>query len=120
MGVSALYTERALYTMNNKLLCGKPVVSMPIQDVIHLYGEQELVQIAATVPEFIAAIEAAFDQGNSQEWLRRVDYGLDQTSWDCTWSDMKQLLDTFISRPDRVANNKVTVRQKDETKCSTI
>ena len=99
---------------------GKPVVSTPIRDVVHLYGEQELVQIAATVPEFVAAVETAFDQGSSQEWLRRVDNVLAQNSWDCTWSDMRQLLDTVISRPNLVSNEKKMAWQKDETICSII
>lgn len=90
---------------------GKPVVSTPVRDVLYLYGDQHLVHIAATVPEFVAAVESALDQGNSQEWLQRVDSLLATNSWDCTWGDMKQLLDTVISG-DYLANDDNSIAGK--------
>ncbi len=73
---------------------GKQVVSTSIRDVVRPYAEAGLVRIADTVPEFIAAVEAALsEQNRPAEWLARVDAFLAQTSWDRTWSEMNQLLE---------------------------
>ena len=69
------------------LAAGKPVVSTPIRDVIHPYGEKELVQIASTAQEFVAAIEKAL-QPPDKAWLSAVDTCLSAISWDKTWNDM--------------------------------
>lgn len=39
------------------LAAGKPVISTPIRDVVRPYGEQNLVSIARTAEEFVAAAE---------------------------------------------------------------
>lgn len=77
------------------LAAGKPVVSTSIHDVVRPYGQLDLVRIADTVAEFVAAAEAAMNE-NSSEWLLRVDAFLAQTSWDRTWADMMQLVDSAI------------------------
>jgi glycosyltransferase involved in cell wall biosynthesis len=74
------------------LAAGKPVVSTSIRDVVRPYGEQGLVQIADTVPEFVAAIESAMQLRQDANWLQRVDEFLSHTSWDQTWADMMQLV----------------------------
>ena len=80
------------------LAAGKPVVSTPITDVIRPYGEMDLVRIAGTPEEFIAAVEAALaPEATSKEWLKRVDKFLAQTSWDQTWEQMSDLIDRSIS-----------------------
>jgi UDP-galactopyranose mutase len=79
------------------LAAGKPVVSTPIQDVVRPYGEMELVQIADNRDEFIAAIENALKPA-SDEWLKRVDKFLAQTSWDDTWTRMSALIDQVLER----------------------
>jgi UDP-galactopyranose mutase len=76
---------------------GKPVVSTPIRDVIQLYGEVELVHIAETVTDFVAAIEFALELGTTSSDLDRVDGLLAQNSWDCTWLHMRQLLEAAAS-----------------------
>jgi UDP-galactopyranose mutase len=77
------------------LAAGKPVVSTPIRDVVRPYGDQGLVRIAGTVPEFVAAVEAALaeDAGTRAAWLERVDAVLAGTSWDRTWAAMDRLVE---------------------------
>lgn len=70
------------------LAAGKPVVSTSIRDVVRPYGEQGLVHIADTVPEFVAAIEPAMQLQQDMNWLQQVDEFLSHTSWDQTWADM--------------------------------
>lgn len=73
------------------LAAGKPVVSTPLRDVIEPYGDMDLVAIAATPPEFIAAIErlltapGAARQQQADGWLANL-------SWDRTWADMERLV----------------------------
>lgn len=75
------------------LAAGKPVVSTSIRDVVRPYGQQQLVQIADTVPEFVAAVERALQQTSCDSaWLDRVDAFLAQTSWDQTWNQMMQCM----------------------------
>ncbi|XHX81205.1 MAG: glycosyltransferase [Stenomitos frigidus ULC029] len=79
------------------LAAGKPVVSTSIRDVVRPYGEEELVHIADTVPEFVAAIATALDQTQTNDaWLNRVDTFLSQNSWDLTWQAMNNLIETAI------------------------
>jgi UDP-galactopyranose mutase len=76
------------------LAAGKPVVSTPIADVIKPYGKLDLVRIARTPEEFIAAIEQSLKpEATSKKWLDRVDEFLANTSWDKTWSGMSELID---------------------------
>ena len=76
------------------LAAGKPVVSTPIADVIKPYGKLDLVRIARTPEEFIAAIEQSLKPAaTSEKWLRRVDEFLANISWDQTWSGMSALID---------------------------
>ena len=70
------------------------MVSTPITDVIRPYGQLDLVRIAGTPEEFIAAIEDSLEpEATSKEWLERVDQFLAQTSWDQTWAGMSQLIE---------------------------
>lgn len=76
------------------LAAGKPVVSTPIADVIKPYGKLDLVRIARTPEEFIAAIEQSLKpEATSKKWLQRVDQFLANISWDQTWSGMSELID---------------------------
>jgi UDP-galactopyranose mutase len=79
------------------LAAGKPVVSTPITDVIRPYGKMNLVHIAGTPQEFIAAIESALTpEATGKQWLDQVDKFLAQTSWDQTWAAMSDLIDRSI------------------------
>jgi len=73
------------------LAAGKPVVSTSIKDVVHPYGNQQLVHIADTPEDFIDAIENAMEARKLPEWLDRVDHYLVENSWDITFNRMAQL-----------------------------
>ncbi len=80
------------------LAAGKPVVSTSIRDVVRPYGDEKLVHIADTVPEFVEAIALALDQSQTPaDWLDRVDARLAQTSWDLTWQAMNDLIEEAIA-----------------------
>jgi hypothetical protein len=70
----------------------KPVVSTPIQDVIRPYGDQGLVHIARSLPEFVTAVESALAQGIQAQWLEQVDAFLSHSSWEHTWNKMRALI----------------------------
>lgn len=81
------------------LAAGKPVVSTSIRDVVRPYGEQNLVHIADTVEEFVAAAEIAMQQTQQYpEWKNQVNTFLSQTSWDKTWASMIQLVKEAIAK----------------------
>lgn len=80
------------------LAAGKPVVSTSIRDVVRPYGDEKLVHIADTIPEFVAAIATALEQNQTNpEWLHRVDNFLSQTSWERTWQTMNGLIEAAIA-----------------------
>lgn len=75
------------------LAAGKPVISTPINDVIHPYGINKLVHIASNADEFIAAAELEMKrQAEKEEWLAEVDEFLSENSWDETWAKMQGLI----------------------------
>jgi UDP-galactopyranose mutase len=80
------------------LAAGKPVVSTSIRDVVRPYGERRLVQIADTVEAFIAACERVMNETPAEraKWLARVDDFLAHISWDQTWEQMAQLINSAI------------------------
>ena len=78
------------------LAAGKPVVSTGIQDVLHLYGERGLVHIGDTVPEFVAAVEAALQEDRTI-LLRQVDALLADNSWDRTWAAQSRLIQGAVA-----------------------
>ena len=78
------------------LAAGKPVVSTPIRDVVRPYGEQGLVRIAGTVPEFVDACAAALREDAAAR-LARVDPFLEQMSWDRTWTQMVELIGEAVA-----------------------
>jgi glycosyltransferase involved in cell wall biosynthesis len=73
------------------LAAGLPVVSTPIRDVVTPYGDNGLVEIAATAEELVAAIDRLLVMPRT-EWRARVDLFLSDMSWDRTWSEMRQLM----------------------------
>lgn len=77
------------------LAAGKPVVSAPIRDVVRPYGEQQLVWIADSVEEWVAAIEQALHEDTAARQAR-VDVFLGQTSWDQTWQAMNELIINIV------------------------
>jgi len=79
------------------LAAGRPVVSTPIRDVVHPYGDQGLVYIAALPEEFVMAIENALRddpvrrRAKTEEFLSRI-------SWDKTQGEMSKLIEEVIAR----------------------
>jgi glycosyltransferase involved in cell wall biosynthesis len=82
------------------LAAGRPVVSTSIRDVVRPYGEQGLVRIADSAPEFVAAVEALLRQGEGERraWLARVDETLARMSWDETGARMDALMADALRR----------------------
>jgi UDP-galactopyranose mutase len=80
------------------LAAGKPVVSTPIRDVIHPYGDLGLVSIVKDSDEFIAAAEEALARKSDPAWLNKVDAFLANMSWDETWERMWQMIDDTLKR----------------------
>ncbi len=71
---------------------GKAVISTSIIDVVTPYGVNNLVHIADTADEFIAAAEFELKRKDHQHWLQKIDMFLSQNSWDKTWSKMLHLI----------------------------
>ncbi|WP_420383940.1 glycosyltransferase family 1 protein [Novosphingobium sp.] len=67
---------------------GLPVVSTPIVDVIHDYGQTKAVAIAADARAFVAACDAALALPRGGAWLDETDRLLATQSWDRTQADM--------------------------------
>jgi UDP-galactopyranose mutase len=78
------------------LAAGRPVVSTSIRDVVRPYGQQGLARIADTVPEFVAAVEAAIAD-RPAERLRAADAFLTHMSWEGTWTRMRLLIERTIA-----------------------
>jgi UDP-galactopyranose mutase len=81
------------------LAAGLPTVSTSIQDVIYPYGELGLVSIADDPEAFVAACEQLMRQTAQERetWQQRVDEFISTSSWDQTWKQMQQLIDTAVS-----------------------
>jgi hypothetical protein len=57
----------------------------------------DLVRIAGTPQEFVAAIEDLLTpEATGTKWLERVDKFLAQMSWDQTWAEMADLIERSI------------------------
>jgi UDP-galactopyranose mutase len=78
------------------LAAGKPVVSTSIRDVVRPYAHQGLARIADSVDGFVEACEAALTE-DAVGRLRDADVFLRQTSWDGTWAQMRQLVDSILA-----------------------
>lgn len=88
------------------LAAGIPVVSAPIKDVVRPYGDQQLVRIASSSDEFIAAIDEELEASKS-DWLDRVDEFLMQNSWELTCSKMLHHVESSVEA--RKQKNNITI-----------
>ena len=84
------------------LAAGLPVVSTSIRDVCEPYQKLGLVRIADSVPEFVAACDAALAQPLGP-LLAAADRFLAQMSWEKTWSEMSLRVEDAVQR--RAENN---------------
>lgn len=89
------------------LAAGLPVISTPIRDVVRPYHEKELVEIAQTAEQFIAAAEKILSEGRSEERTARADRFLSQMSWDKTWTEMNRLMSEEINRKPKAKERAV-------------
>jgi glycosyltransferase involved in cell wall biosynthesis len=87
------------------LAAGKPVVSTSIRDVVRPYGQQGLARIADTVDEFVTAVDAALAEPRAER-LRAADAVLTHTSWDGTWTRMRQLIENVLASRVRGAGTR--------------
>lgn len=86
------------------LAAGKPVVSTSIRDVVRPYGQENLVEIADSVSDFVAAAEKVIQEDlTASGWRSRVDSFLEQISWDRSWAAMVQLIESSLAtrEPDK-------------------
>jgi UDP-galactopyranose mutase len=88
------YVNPALVAMY--LAAGRPIVSTSVWDVVHPYGEEDLVRIADTLAEFIiAAADLGMDETcDLGPWTERADQFLENASWDRTWREAMELLES--------------------------
>jgi len=87
------------------LAAGKPVVSTSIRDVVRPYGQQNMVRIADTIADFVAAADAAMREDTPKSnWMSRVDVFLEQISWDRTQTSMLKLIEEAIAAKQPSSN----------------
>lgn len=79
------------------LSAGKPVISSSIQDVVNPYGLNKLVHLADTPEDFITAAESELNTKDRTLWLSQVDAFLLENSWDNTWGQMVQLIESKLA-----------------------
>jgi glycosyltransferase involved in cell wall biosynthesis len=91
------------------LAAGLPVVSTPITDVVTPYGDEGLVEIAATADEVVAAVDRLF-AAERGPWIAKVDAKLAQGSWDQTWESMRALMLEKLPSDEKPARSKLSVR----------
>jgi UDP-galactopyranose mutase len=85
------------------LAAGRPVVSTPITDVVRHYGGIEAVKIADGPEAFVSACDAALALSRTAgDWQHEVDGVLAQISWDRTFRQMADLVDTVVARSEQV------------------
>jgi len=90
----------------------KPVISTPINDVVHPYGRLNLVKIASTAEEFIAAADEILKNTKNDQWKKNVTKWLAKTSWEITFQQMHKLIkgnlnfDNFLQPIDDYAGKK--------------
>ena len=79
------------------LAAGVPVISSSIVDVINPYAVNKLVHIADNADEFIRAGENELKTLNKKNWLARVDLFLRNNSWEQTWSEMMEHINSTLN-----------------------
>ena len=77
------------------LATGKPVVSTPVKDVLKQYSD--LVEIAATADEFVAAVDRALHDPDRERIARGVERAK-ASSWESIVQQMQELIDEGIER----------------------
>jgi glycosyltransferase involved in cell wall biosynthesis len=107
------------------LAAGRPVVSTPIHDVVHPYGDDGIVRIADR-DHFVGAVEQTLAESCAERSARRlaVEEILARTSWDDTWEAMKTLIDPpapsmTAHRDEALAQPAPRTQPAEEASCTT-
>jgi UDP-galactopyranose mutase len=87
------------------LAAGKPVVSTPVRDVVHPYGQRGLVRVASGDAFIDAVGDALRERGTAEADERRAaaDAWVASTSWDRTWDEMHALVREVVEQGRSVA-----------------
>jgi len=81
------------------LAAGKPVVTTPVADVVHSFGDLAGVRVGEGVAGFVAGCEEALGLADDPaEWLPEVDARLAGASWDSTFDRMNALVAEAVDR----------------------
>jgi UDP-galactopyranose mutase len=80
------------------LAAGKPVISTAIEDVVHPYGDEKLVHIIHSAEEFITAATAELNNPSKESWLKKADTFLADNSWNATWKDMFDIVQSTLHK----------------------
>jgi UDP-galactopyranose mutase len=83
------------------LAAGVPVISTAIRDVVHPYGVEGIVKIADDAQGFIEAAEH-YMQVDKTKWLPIIDDFLADKSWDATFSDMLNNINTTFKNKQTI------------------
>lgn len=83
------------------LAAGRPVVSVPIADVLRQYGRNGLVGIAGTSDDFVRLVSTELSVVDRTKWLEQVDEFLSNVSWDKTWQCMMYLITRKLMEKER-------------------
>jgi hypothetical protein len=74
------------------LAAGRPVISTAIEDVVHPYGDEQLVHIVHSADDFIAAATKELNTHSKDSWLKKTDAFLADNSWNATWKNMLDII----------------------------
>lgn len=79
------------------LAAGLQVISTPIRDVVNPYGDLGLVRVVEDASGFVSEADSLLKSPPNDEFQKRVDEFLAQSSWDKTWSEMNELMNKTLS-----------------------
>ncbi|MFN2437744.1 MAG: glycosyltransferase family 1 protein [Chitinophagaceae bacterium] len=88
------------------LAAGKPVISSPIKDVVSPYADNKLVSIAEDAKAFVKKGDSFLKRKHSKSWLTKVDAFLAGNSWDKTWSEMVNHIESKVSSKTKIKRSK--------------
>ncbi len=81
------------------LAAGLKVVSTPIRDVVDPYGKSGLAGIASNARDFVSVAEELLKSQQSSAFTQKVDAFLSKSSWERTWSEMNELIESACASP---------------------
>jgi UDP-galactopyranose mutase len=89
------------------LAAGKPVISSAINDVVHPYGDKNLVHIIHSAKEFIDAATKELSSVSKNEWLKKADAFLVNNSWNETWHRMHEIIKSTLKSKQPINTKKL-------------